>query len=193
MMREAIYDRQTELRMRMTERDRMKKRYEAKEAERAGARRDYDRLKARLTKEQQDVLKLGQFSFANKFRQLTGKTGSFHTEAALAYGDGFKPDTILINGDLFDFHAISRFDKDPTKPKILYELECGKQFFAHLQARYPKARVVFKLGNHDEARRAYEQAVRWLDMNQAALTKGHAGVLRRLRAEAEEVLGLKKK
>ncbi|MFC7366432.1 MULTISPECIES: hypothetical protein [Bhargavaea] len=72
-MREAIYDRQTELRMRMTERDRMKKRYEAKEAERAGARRDYDRLKAHLTKEQQDVLKLGQFSFANKFRQLTGK------------------------------------------------------------------------------------------------------------------------
>ncbi|WP_213421765.1 hypothetical protein [Bhargavaea massiliensis] len=73
MMREEIYDRQTELRMRMTERDRMKKRYESKEAERAEARRNYDRLKAHLTKEQQDVLKLGQFSFANKFRQLTGK------------------------------------------------------------------------------------------------------------------------
>jgi serine/threonine protein kinase/tetratricopeptide (TPR) repeat protein len=50
-----------------------------------------------------------------------------------------------------------------------------------------------KLGNHDEARRVYEQAGRWLDMNQAALTKGHAGVLRRLRAEAEGVLELKKK
>lgn len=73
MMREAIYDRQTELRMRMTERARMKKRYEAKEAERAEAKCNYDRLKARLTKEQQDVLKLGQFSFVNKFRQLTGK------------------------------------------------------------------------------------------------------------------------
>ncbi|KZE37490.1 hypothetical protein AV656_13075 [Bhargavaea cecembensis] len=72
-MREEIYDRQTDLRMRMTERDRMKKRYEAKDAERTEARRNYDRLKARLTKEQQDVLKLGQFSFANKFRQLTGK------------------------------------------------------------------------------------------------------------------------
>lgn len=72
-MREEIYDRQTELRMRMTERDRMKKRYGAKEAERGEARRNHDRLKARLTKEQQDVLKLGQFSFANKFRQLTGK------------------------------------------------------------------------------------------------------------------------
>ncbi|MCM3088540.1 hypothetical protein M3557_11475 [Bhargavaea ginsengi] len=72
-MREEIYDRQTELRMRMTERDRMKKRYEAKETERAEARRNHDRLKSRLTKEQQDVLRLGQFSFANKFRQLTGK------------------------------------------------------------------------------------------------------------------------
>ncbi|MET3574184.1 hypothetical protein ACFFIY_01430 [Bhargavaea ullalensis] len=73
MIREEIYDRQTELRMRMTERDRIKKRYDAKEAERQEAKRERDRLQARLTKEQHDVLKLGRFSFANKFRQLTGK------------------------------------------------------------------------------------------------------------------------
>ncbi|SIT87198.1 hypothetical protein [Edaphobacillus lindanitolerans] len=73
MMRDEIYDRQTELRMRMTELGRIKKRYEAKEAERQEAKRERDRLQARLTKEQQDVLRLGQFSFANKFRQLTGK------------------------------------------------------------------------------------------------------------------------
>lgn len=72
-MRDEIYDRQTELRMRMTELGRIKKRYEAKEAERQEAKRERDRLQARLTKEQQDVLRLGQFSFANKFRQLTGK------------------------------------------------------------------------------------------------------------------------
>jgi predicted phosphodiesterase len=71
-------------------------------------------------------------------------------EAALSYGDSFGPDAVLINGDLFDFYQISRFEKDPTKPKLAAELEAGKQFFAHLASRYPKAGLFFKLGNHDE-------------------------------------------
>ena len=51
-----------------------------------------------------------------------------------------------------------------------------------------------KLGNHDEARKAYDQAVRWLDQNREALAndKALAGELRRFRNEAEEVLQLKK-
>jgi hypothetical protein len=50
-----------------------------------------------------------------------------------------------------------------------------------------------KLGNHDQARQAHEQAVRWLETNRAALAKdkGQAEELRRFRAEAEEVLGRK--
>jgi predicted phosphodiesterase len=71
-------------------------------------------------------------------------------DAALGYGDEFKPDAILLNGDLADFYQISRFDKDPTVPKIKYELACLNQFFCHLAARFPKARVYYKLGNHDE-------------------------------------------
>jgi Flp pilus assembly protein TadD len=52
-----------------------------------------------------------------------------------------------------------------------------------------------RMGHHDEARKAYEQAVRWLDRNQDGLAKdkGQAEGLRRLRAEAEGVLELKKK
>ena len=52
-----------------------------------------------------------------------------------------------------------------------------------------------KLGNPDEARKAYEQAVQWLEKNKEALEKdkGLAEELRRFRAEAEEVLELKKK
>jgi predicted phosphodiesterase len=78
-------------------------------------------------------------------------------EAALGYGDHFKPDAVLLNGDVFDFYQISRFDKDPTKPKIKHELKCGEQFFAHLRARYPDAQLVFKLGNHDERMDHYLQ------------------------------------
>jgi eukaryotic-like serine/threonine-protein kinase len=53
----------------------------------------------------------------------------------------------------------------------------------------------WQLGNHDEANKAYEQALHWLEKNKEALEKDkeHAEELRRFRAEAEEILGLKKK
>src|SRR5262249_60470637 len=61
--------------------------------------------------------------------------------------------------------------------------------------RFFLAMAHHKLGNHNEARKAYTQAVQWLEKNKEAVekTKGRAGVLRRLRAEVEEVLELKKK
>jgi predicted phosphodiesterase len=71
-------------------------------------------------------------------------------EAALKYGESFKPHAILLNGDLLDFYALSRFDKDPTMPKVSAELEAGRQFWNHVRARFPRAKLYFKLGNHDE-------------------------------------------
>jgi hypothetical protein len=52
-----------------------------------------------------------------------------------------------------------------------------------------------KLGNRDEARAAYEQAMAWLEQNRKALEKDQARAqdLRRFQAEAEEALELKKK
>jgi tetratricopeptide (TPR) repeat protein len=51
-----------------------------------------------------------------------------------------------------------------------------------------------KLGNQDEARNSYEKAVTWLEKNKDTLGKdqGYAEEVRRFRAEAEEVLELKK-
>jgi tetratricopeptide (TPR) repeat protein len=52
-----------------------------------------------------------------------------------------------------------------------------------------------KLGNHDEARKAYDQATQWLEKNKESLAKNkrQAEELRRFRSETEEVLELKKK
>ncbi len=52
-----------------------------------------------------------------------------------------------------------------------------------------------QLGKRDEARKAYDQAVQWLEKNKETLEKDkpHAEELRRFRSEAEEVLELKKK
>ncbi len=51
-----------------------------------------------------------------------------------------------------------------------------------------------KLGNQDEARKCYDQAVRWLEENHKTLKQDpqYAEELRRFRSEAEEVLELKK-
>jgi predicted phosphodiesterase len=76
-------------------------------------------------------------------------------DAALDYGDEYNPDSILINGDLADFYQLSRFDKNPTVPKIKHELHCIRQLLAHLHARYPNAKKRWKLGNHCERLEKY--------------------------------------
>ena len=72
-------------------------------------------------------------------------------ELALDYCERFNPDALLINGDLLDFYQISRFDRNPTKPKIKEEIVRGNQFFGHVRARFgPKLPIIWKFGNHDE-------------------------------------------
>lgn len=71
-------------------------------------------------------------------------------KAALKFGDGFNPDCVLLNGDTADFFSISRYDSDPRKRDLPGEIKAVRQFLSHVRARFPKARLVFKLGNHDE-------------------------------------------
>lgn len=61
-----------------------------------------------------------------------------------------KPEVILLNGDVCDFHSISRFDKNPTKSKLLKEIDLTRAFLGWLRQKYRKARIIYKFGNHDE-------------------------------------------
>jgi len=71
-------------------------------------------------------------------------------ETAIEYGMRFRPDTILINGDLADYYQISRFPKSKNRPKVVDELRAIAQFFAYLRQQFRRARIVYKHGNHDE-------------------------------------------
>ena len=62
----------------------------------------------------------------------------------------FKPDVVLINGDWCDFYAVSRWDKDPKKRDFIGELETCRESLSWLRGRFPKARFIFKEGNHEE-------------------------------------------
>lgn len=71
-------------------------------------------------------------------------------EAALNYADNLDIDNILLNGDTIDFYAISRWDKDPEVRNLPAELEKTRAFLMHLRGRYPKAKIIWKNGNHEE-------------------------------------------
>ena len=60
-----------------------------------------------------------------------------------------KVDTVLLNGDLFDFHGLSRYMKDPRKKSFSHEIDCGAAIIKAIQQALG-CKVVYKLGNHDE-------------------------------------------
>lgn len=72
-MRESLENKQMELSMIRNERDRVQRRLNAAELKLQEASKVRDQLYKRLSKEQQDVVKLGKFSIRNKIHEWTGK------------------------------------------------------------------------------------------------------------------------
>jgi predicted phosphodiesterase len=59
-------------------------------------------------------------------------------------------DTLLINGDFADFYRISRWQQDPRKRHFAEERKSVIAGLDWLRETFPKARIVFKDGNHEE-------------------------------------------
>jgi predicted phosphodiesterase len=80
-----------------------------------------------------------------------------HIEAitlVIAWARKEKVEAVIINGDLLDFYALSRWEKDPRARNFSYELEQGRQFLAVLQKTL-NVPVFYKLGNHEERYEKY--------------------------------------
>lgn len=58
-------------------------------------------------------------------------------------------DACLLNGDLFDFHGLSRFVRDPKKKNFSAELKAGSEIIKILSDTL-QAPVYLKIGNHEE-------------------------------------------
>ena len=69
---------------------------------------------------------------------------------AINYGKEKKVNCILINGDVLDFAGISRHQPDWRQRRVHEEFEATRVFFNSLRQHFPKAKIVFKYGNHDE-------------------------------------------
>lgn len=69
---------------------------------------------------------------------------------ALEYGRQQKADTIILNGDIADFYSCSFWENDPRKRNLAEELRVVREFLASLRKSFPKARIIYKAGNHEE-------------------------------------------
>lgn len=68
---------------------------------------------------------------------------------AINYGKDNNINTIFINGDLLDFHGLSRFMKDPRKRNVKEEMDAAIEFLTALRRIFPKASIYYHYGNHD--------------------------------------------
>jgi predicted phosphodiesterase len=59
-------------------------------------------------------------------------------------------DALVLNGDIADFYAISRWMKDPSQRDFKGELQAVRDFIAWLRGRFPAIPIVYKAGNHEE-------------------------------------------
>lgn len=76
-------------------------------------------------------------------------------EIALSHGEQQGIENILLNGDTCDFYNVSTYLKDPEERNLSTELQKTRQFLAHLRERFPKAKIVFKIGNHEDRWQKY--------------------------------------
>jgi len=70
-------------------------------------------------------------------------------DAALSHADEYRPDTIVILGDLLDFYRCSRFTKKTGGHDMKGELLMGRAFLTDLRARFPTAEIIWLEGNHE--------------------------------------------
>ena len=92
--------------------------------------------------------------------------------AALEFGLEKEVDTIWLNGDIMDMYALSRFEKDPRKRNFKYEIDVTRNFLKNLRRLFPKALIIYKLGNHENRWEAFlrNKAVELLDMEEFKLS-----------------------
>lgn len=70
---------------------------------------------------------------------------------ALEYGKENNCDSILINGDWFDFAPCSEYTKDLyTKMRLSQDIEEGRMYLQILRNEFPEAAIYYKMGNHED-------------------------------------------
>lgn len=76
-------------------------------------------------------------------------------EIAVDYAKKRNPNVLYLNGDTMDCYQASRFVKDRRLRDLAGELDLTKAFLDYLRQEFPKAKIYYKVGNHDERWETY--------------------------------------
>lgn len=71
-------------------------------------------------------------------------------ESSIQWAKKRNPETILLNGDVIDLYQLSRFIRDPRKRCTKDEIDDTIQVLEYLNYCFPKARKIYRKGNHEE-------------------------------------------
>lgn len=165
--------------MRRNERNRVVRRLDSAESQLKEAIRLRDRLQRQLSKEQQDVIKLGKFSFANKIKEWSGKWDAQMekeinevAEVELKYNEAVKTvtdleaevDRLREQANQSDFAFVEEDWADFIKEKETWIRQNDTNANRTLQKiADDRVRVRSMIREIDEAHEAGEKALRALD------------------------------
>lgn len=111
--------------------------------------------KARQTKREPYILPKAQ----RKVLIISDLHVPFHDEKALMlaleFGKKNNVDTIVLNGDIVDFMSVSRFVTNPKDRNIVGEINDTKQVLKFIRKMFPKALIIYKIGNHEYRLESY--------------------------------------
>lgn len=71
-------------------------------------------------------------------------------EKTLEFGKKFKPDEIILLGDILDCYAISKFDTSPNRADDFdYERTLARETLSMIRRKFEYAKIIFICGNHE--------------------------------------------
>lgn len=76
-------------------------------------------------------------------------------KTALQYGIKYKPTIVLLNGDTIDFYTCSRWETRQELRDLAGEVRATRDVLRVIRSLFPEARIIYKMGNHDERWEAY--------------------------------------
>lgn len=83
----------------------------------------------------------------------------YHDEAAIKHAVKFAADWgvngVILNGDTLDCYQLSSFSRDPRARDFAGELDLAREFLDLLAEQFPKAKIYWKDGNHEERFQRY--------------------------------------
>jgi len=69
---------------------------------------------------------------------------------AIRAGQGAGVDTVIILGDMMDFHRISKYPNEPGTLSFQKELEVGAQLAFAIRDSFPNCQILYIEGNHED-------------------------------------------